>query len=376
MSKFIKQAVKDIEISGIRTFNALANHVDGVIKLTIGELDVNTPEIVKIAAIKAISNNQTRYTENKGILELRKKIAEKYKHYASDEVILTVGTTEGLGIVLKSIIDEGDEVIIPTPGYVGYLPLITLEKGIVKTINTIKDDHKITKESLLKAYSKHTKALIITNPNNPTGNVLSLPEMELIKDFVLEKDIVLISDEIYSSIVFEKEFYSFSKYPELKTNLVILNGFSKSHAMTGFRIGYVVSNIEMINHFVKVHQYNVTSTSTISQYAALEAIDVQYDSMVKSLSHKRNLVLQSLDELGFPYIPSNGAFYVFFDISKYKLSSYDYCVKLLNEFKVALIPGEYFLGNHKEFVRLSYAVSEDKLIKALELLKAFDQANS
>ena len=200
-----------------------------------------------------------------------------------------------MGIVIKSIIDNNDHVIIPTPGYVGYDPLISLENGKVVELDVTETNNIITVESLNKAYNSNVKCLIITNPNNPTGKLYTIEEMTIIKDFVLDKDILLIADEIYSDIVFEQDFVSFSTFKELKNNLVLLNGFSKSHAMTGFRIGYVISNLELINHFVKVHQYNVTSTSTISQYAALEAIDFTYQSMIDDLSIKRDLVLNKLD---------------------------------------------------------------------------------
>lgn len=372
MSRFVKEEVQNIEISGIRKFNQIASEVPGVVKLTIGELDIYSPENVKQAAIKAIEKNLTKYTKNKGIELLRKKIANKYSHYSREEVILTVGTTEGLSIVLKSIISEGDEVIIPTPGYVGYAPLITLEKGIVKEIDTTISNFKITRESLINAYTNNTKAMIITSPNNPTGSVLSDEEMDIIKDFVLEKDILLISDEIYSEIVFEKEHKSFGSFKELKNNLVVLNGFSKSHAMTGYRIGYVLSDIELINEFVKVHQYSVTSTSTISQYAALEAIKGEYKDVVEILSKRRSYVLNQLNEIGLPYIPTDGAFYVFIDVSKYDMSSEEYCLKLLHEYKVALIPGEYFLGNHKNYVRLSFAAKLEDIEFALAQMKELD----
>lgn len=375
MSKFIKQEVRNIEISGIRKFNALANEVEGVIKLTIGELDMPTPEATKIAAIKAISNNKTKYTQNKGIVELREKIVKKYNNYNPEEVILTVGTTEGLGIVLKSIIEENDEVIIPTPGYVGYKPLITLEKGKVVELDTTISEFKITKLALESCYSTKTKCIIITSPNNPTGSVLDENEIKIIREFVLEKDILLISDEIYSDIIFIQEIDSFNTYSDLKNNLVILNGFSKSHAMTGFRIGYVISSLQLINQFVKVHQYNVTSTSTISQYAALEAIDNQYVTMLEDLASKRQLVLDTFRENQIKYIPSNGAFYIFYDISDLGYTSLEYCKELLYKHKIALIPGEFFLGNNKNYVRLSYAVHIEKLEKALKEIIAFKKAN-
>ena len=375
MSKFVKKEVQDIEISGIRQFNQQASQVDGVVSLTIGEPGLAIPKSVQEATIKAVKEHKTRYTKNKGIDELREKIAEQYEHYTSEEVILTVGSTEGLGIIMKSIIEKDDEVIIPTPGYVGYKPLIDLEQGKVVEIDTTKSDYALRKEALEHAYSNKTKAIIITSPNNPTGYTLSLKEMEVIKDFVLQKDLLLISDEIYSSIVYDIEYHSFGEFKELKDNLVILNGFSKSHAMTGFRIGYVVGPIVLINQFVKVHQYNVTSTSTISQYAALKATEQEHSHLLGALRYNRSLTLKALDELDIPYIPCNGAFYVFFDISKYNMTSLEFCDKLLYEYKVALIPGEYFLGEHKDYVRLSYAGDVEEVLFAIMTLAEFDKAH-
>ncbi len=375
MSKFVKKEVQDIEISGIRQFNQKASQVDGVVSLTIGEPGLAIPKSVQEATIKAVKEHKTRYTKNKGIDELREKIAEQYEHYTSEEVILTVGSTEGLGIIMKSIIEKDDEVIIPTPGYVGYKPLIDLEQGKVVEIDTTKSDYALRKEALEHAYSNKTKAIIITSPNNPTGYTLSLKEMEVIKDFVLQKDLLLISDEIYSSIVYDIEYHSFGEFKELKDNLVILNGFSKSHAMTGFRIGYVVGPIVLINQFVKVHQYNVTSTSTISQYAALKATEQEHSHLLGALRYNRSLTLKALDELDIPYIPCNGAFYVFFDISKYNMTSLEFCDKLLYEYKVALIPGEYFLGEHKDYVRLSYAGDVEEVLFAIMTLAEFDKAH-
>lgn len=283
MADFIKEPVTEIAISGIRQFNQKASNVEDVIKLTLGELDFNTPDAIKEAVTNALNNNYTKYTENMGIHELRKKIALKYDYYHDDEIIITVGTTEGLSIIIKSIINEGDEVIIPTPAYVGYKPLITIERGIVKELDITKNNFTITKAALEDCYSPKTRAIIITNPNNPTGLILSNEEMETIKDFVLEKDILLIADEIYSQIDFEKAFTSFTKYKVLKDNLLCLNGFSKSHAMTGFRIGYILGESLLISDLLKTHQYSVTSATSISQHAAIKACDVDTSYMTDEL---------------------------------------------------------------------------------------------
>jgi len=371
MSKFVKQNLHDIAISGIRQFNQKADDIEGVIKLTLGELDFDTPTVIKEAAIAALDQNKTRYTLNAGLEKLRRKISLNYEYYRDNEIIITVGTTEALSSVIKSVIEPNDEVIIPTPAYVGYKPLVLLEGGKVVEINTILSNYRITRESLEKAYSEKTKSLLITNPNNPTGLILSDSEMELIKDFVLEKDILLIADEIYSTIDFDKKFTSFSKYKELKEHLICLNGFSKSHAMTGFRIGYMVSDELMIKHLLKTHQYSVTSATSISQHAALEACDTDTSDMIETLKHRRDFLCERLDEMGIPYIKPDGAFYVFVDISDYINSSIAFCEKLLYMKKVACIPGESFLGEHREFIRLSYAIKIEDLTEALNRIEDF-----
>lgn len=370
MSKFVKEEVKELSISGIRQFNTIANEIDGVIKLTIGELDFNTPDDVKTAAINAIKENKTRYTKNAGIDELRTAISKQYDSlYTEEEIILTVGTTEALSILIQAVIEQGDDVMIPTPGYVGYEPLIHLQQGTVSYLDMTKTDFKITKESLENQYHSKVKMMIITNPNNPTGQVLSRTEMDTIAEFVSHHDILLVADEIYSET--SEEFTSFSSYDLLKDNLIILNGFSKSHAMTGFRIGYLLAPKNLALELIKIHQYNVTSTSTISQYAALRAMDSPTDYLKETLKHRRELVLNCLDKLSLNYVPPSGAFYVFFDISSTSLNSEEFCLKFLKEHKVALIPGQYFLGNHDTYVRLSYAVDEASLLKALQQLEIF-----
>ncbi len=373
MSRFVKEEVKEIAISGIRQFNQKAEDVEGGIKLTLGELDFNTFDHIKAGVAWAAENNKTRYTPNAGLYELRKKISYRYEYYSAEEIIVTVGTTEGISIVIKSVINPGDEIIIPTPGYVGYEPLVKIEKGIVKEVDLTKSNFRITTEDLENAYSKNTKAILITNPNNPTGIVLTDEEMDIIRDFVLAKDILLIADEVYSEIVFDAQFKSFSSYPELKENMVVLDGFSKSHAMTGFRIGYVLGDQLMIKQLLKTHQYSVTSATSLSQYAALAARDEDSKVLVAELRQRRDYLCQELERLGLPFVYPQGAFYVFANISSHSKSSIAFCERLLYKYKVACIPGESFLGHHNDYIRISYALSMDELKTALERLEKFLQ---
>lgn len=369
MSKFVKDSVKNIEISGIRKFNELASTIPGVIKLTIGELDFNTPLKVKEKAIQAILNNQTRYTSNAGLESLRNKLSKNHLLFHPDEFIITVGTTEALSVVIKTIIEPNDIVIIPTPGYVGYEPLIELEGGKTSLIDTTKTSFRIQMNDLESAYSPEVKAIIITNPNNPTGIVLSKVEMDLIGEFVLKHNILLIADEIYADTA--TDFISFSSYPELKNNLVLLNGFSKSHAMTGFRIGYLAAPKYLIDHFIKVHQYNVTSAPSISQFAAIEAIKEPFSELPIELEKRREYLINNLEALGLKTSNPTGAFYLFLDITSTGLSGEEFCTRLLHEHKVALVPGEYFLGGHKNYVRLSFAADFETLKEAARRIKLF-----
>jgi len=371
MSKFIKDSLKDIAISGIRQFNQKAETVEGVIKLTLGELDFDTLPHIKEAVKWAADNNKTRYTPNAGLTELRKKISYRYPNYSHEEVIVTVGTTEGLAIIIKSTIEPGDEVIIPTPGYVGYEPLIKIENATVTEIDLTKSNFRITREQLEDAYSLRTKAILITNPNNPTGVILTQEEMDTIKDFVLEKDILLIVDEVYSEIDFYQKFKSFSTYKELKDNMLLLDGFSKSHAMTGFRIGYIIGDQLSIKELLKTHQYSVTSATSISQYAALAAHEDDSINIVNTLRERRNYLCQEFHDMNIKCVCPDGAFYVFVDISEYSKSSVAFCERLLYKYKVAAIPGESFLGHHNNYIRISYALDIEELKEAIQRLKQY-----
>ncbi len=367
---FIKERLKNIEMSGIRTFNELANNVEGVIKLTVGELDFHTPENIKEQTRRALENNHTRYTSNKGILALRSEIT-KDTMYDAEECILTVGTTEGLAVIIKSIIDQDDEVILLTPGYVGYEPLIVLEKGKCVLLNTL--THDITVENLDYLVTEKTKAILVTNPNNPTGKIFSKVEMKVIKTFVLKHHLLLIADEIYAKITFE-DYTSFRYDKDLKKQMLVLDGFSKSHRMTGYRIGYLLGDISLVRHLIKTHQYMVTSATSIAQYALLNQTKHVNKKIVLTLKDRRDLVIKTLDGLGINYIHPDGAFYVFYQIKHTGLDSLSYCKKLLYQEKVALIPGISFLGDHDDYVRLSYAVHMDELKIALARISAFEKS--
>ncbi len=365
MGKFIKNQLRKIAISGIRQFDMKAAYVDDVIKLTLGEVDFDTPNSIKDAISIAAKYNKTRYTPNAGLEELRRKISLRYDDlYNVENVIVTVGTQEGLSTIIKSVVCENDEVIIPTPNYVGYKPLIQIENGVVKEINMMPDFH-ITKEALENVYTDKTKMILLSNPNNPTGKILSREEMDVIKDFVLDKDILLVSDEVYSAIDYKGKFKSFASYPELHENLLVLDGFSKSHAMSGFRIGYILGEPLTIKELLKTHQYSVTSATSLSQYAALAAEKVDIQRILSELDKRRKYVISVLEEENIEFIEPDGAFYLFIKISPFMRSSIAFCERLLFRYKVAAIPGSAFLGDYKEYIRISYAIDMDVLKEAM-----------
>ena len=247
----------------------------------------------------------------------------------------------------------------------GYKPLIQIEEGIVKEIDMMELNFQITKESLEKAYSSKTKMILLSNPNNPTGKILSKQEMDTIRNFVLEKDILLVSDEVYSAIDYQCKFRSFATYPELYENLLVLDGFSKSHAMSGFRIGYILGEPLTIKELLKTHQYSVTSATSLSQYAALAAQEADIDWILEELDIRRKYVLEQLQKAGIEYIEPDGAFYLFIKVSPFMRSSIAFCERLLFRYKVAAIPGSAFLGNYQDYIRISYAIDMNVLEEAM-----------
>ncbi|MCX5774495.1 MAG: aminotransferase class I/II-fold pyridoxal phosphate-dependent enzyme, partial [Fusobacteria bacterium] len=287
MENRVKLAIRNIQLSGIRRFNEMAKTKKNMILFTIGEPYFNTPENVKLAGIKAIENNQTFYTQNQGMIELRVAISdfikEKYHlNYTPKEVIATVGSMEGLSTTLSTLIEADDEVIIPTPCYPGYAPLITLNGGRVVEMNTKKDGFQLTKETILSHITENTKAILITTPNNPSGCVYSKESIEVMVECVKDRDIFVISDEVYREIVYDTDsFISIGEYENIREKVIVILGFSKSHSMTGWRVGYVLADDSIAKHILKTHQYLVTSTCTISQLAAIEALKTSNRDMIE-----------------------------------------------------------------------------------------------
>ena len=345
---YVNPIIEGIEISDIRKIHERLVNYKNVINMTIGEPDIDVPQEIKESVAYHALNSRIKYSPVGGMPELREKIAKYYNeqflgNYNAQNVLVTVGSTEGLASVLKTILAKDDEVIIPTPAYVGYEPLITISEAKTKFVDLEENNFVLTKEILEKNISDKTKLIILTYPNNPSGITLAEEEMVKIVKFLKDKNIYLISDEIYAAITFEK-FTSF----ELKEQLIIINGFSKSHSMTGYRLGYIIADEKLQNQVKKVSQYNVTSASTLSQYGAIAALDKCSDTTKISEIYKKRVeyFVNGIEKLGFECLKPKGAFYVFAtykNIEKFKnMKSFDFVLDLLEKTELAIVPGITF----------------------------------
>ena len=385
MEELINKRVKEIQISGIRKFYNMTLKYPDVISLTLGQPDFNTPEHVKEAGIKAINANKTKYTENPGLLELRKEISKYIKlKYGMDydpynEIIVTNGASEGIDSTLRTILDEGSEVILPGPVYPGYEPIIKMCGAVPKYIDTRKNNFKITAEDIGKNITSKTRCIILPYPSNPTGAVLTKDEVQKIADVLRDREIFVLSDEIYSELVYDRNHFSIASIPGMKEKTIVINGLSKSHSMTGWRIGFILGPSYLTKHIVKVHQYNATCASSISQYAALEAVKNGSDdplAMKNEYKKRRDYIFNRLINMGFEVAKPDGAFYIFPSISKFNISSFEFASKLLEKQRVAVVPGDAFSSYGEGYIRLSFACSMDTLNEALNRIERFINIDS
>ncbi|MCF2719614.1 aminotransferase A [Paenibacillus sp. UKAQ_18] len=380
MEHLLNDQVKNIQISGIRKIANKVAALPGTLSLTIGQPDFPTPAHIMEAAHRAINEGRTSYTPNPGLPELREAaaafVARKYglNYRGQDEVIVTNGASEALDITLRTILSPGDEVILPVPIYPGYEPLIRLSGGIPVFADTRNSGFKLTAEVLEPYLTERTKAVILGYPSNPTGRVMSREELEAVADLLKERDLFIISDEIYSELIYETPHVSIAALPGMRERTIVINGLSKSHSMTGWRIGFTLAPAEITQHMVKVHQYNVTCASSISQYAALEALTVGVDDalpMREEYRKRRDYVHGRLTDMGIPLEKPEGAFYLFPSIAHFGLSSMDFTVKLLEEHGVAVVPGDAFSSYGEGYIRLSYAYGQDVLEQGLDKIERF-----
>ncbi|MBC1348653.1 aminotransferase class I/II-fold pyridoxal phosphate-dependent enzyme [Listeria welshimeri] len=378
MTKSIRPELHDIEVSGIRTFNNRVTGIPDMISLTLGEPDFPTPEHIKQAGISAIQENFTNYTPNAGMPELLAAASTYFKEkydlsYKDNEIIVTVGATEAISVALQTILEPDDEVILPDPIYPGYEPLITLNKARPIKIDTTETNFKLTPEKLRAHITPKTKALIIPYPSNPTGVSLTKEELLALATVLKETGIFVIADEIYSELTYHQEHISIA--PMLRDQTIVINGLSKSHAMIGWRIGFLLAPENITKEMLKIHQYSVTCASSISQKAALEAITNGKDDafqMRTEYKTRANFTQERLEKMGFTVIPPDGAFYFFVKLpDEITENSFDWAVRLAEEAKVAVVPGNAFSEKGDRYFRLSYATSFNNLAEALDRMATF-----
>ncbi|CEM62062.1 aminotransferase class I/II-fold pyridoxal phosphate-dependent enzyme [Treponema phagedenis] len=365
--------MQSIEPSGIRKFFDLIIGRDDIISLGVGEPDFATPWSIREEAWYHLEKGHTSYTSNSGLLELREAIAEYLTRYhmqydPKTEILLTIGVSEALDAVLRAILNPGDEIIVAEPCYVSYQPLAVLCDAKLIRLDTAPDNFIPTAAAIEKLITPKTKALMLCSPNNPTGAMIPKEELEKIAEVVKKHQIWVISDEVYCELNYDKEHVSIGSMPSMKEYSIILNGFSKAFAMTGWRIGYVACPAELMSLVHKLHQYATICAPIMSQYAALEGLRNGFDEVERmrtSYRQRRNLMMHELTKIGLPYIKPEGAFYIFVDIRKTGLSSEEFATKLIYDYQVAVVPGNVFGAGAEGFIRCCYATDIQKIKEAL-----------
>ena len=383
MIKSINPTVKAMKPSGIRKFFDLANTMKGVISLGVGEPDFDTPWHICENAIHSMSVGKTHYTANRGILELRQAICQfhairYHQNYDPEhETLVTVGGSEAIDLAMRTLVEPGDEVIVLDPNYVAYAPTIELAGGIpVPIVLKEETEFKLLPDELKAAITPKTKAMIINYPSNPTGGVMTKEDYEKLVPIIKESGIYVVSDEIYAELSFDQEFASLAQFDEVRDQIIVVNGFSKAFAMTGWRLGYALANKEVSDAMTKIHQYVIMSAPTQAQYAAIEAMTHGLDDVIRMRNdylNRRNLLVNRLNRMGLDTNMPHGTFYVFPNIQKTGMTCEEFCEKLLEKEKVACVPDNAF-GEHGEgFIRISYAYSIDHLKEACDRIEHFLQ---
>ncbi|WP_418789119.1 aminotransferase class I/II-fold pyridoxal phosphate-dependent enzyme [Paenibacillus agilis] len=377
----ISPVILDLPPSGIRRFFDLATEVTGIISLGVGEPDFVTPRLIRESACYSLEKGYTMYTANAGLLELREEIAAHLQnqysvHYEPrDEVLVTVGTSEALDLALRAIICPSDEVLIPEPCYVSYASCTIMAGGVPVPIRTTAEQHfQLTAEQVEAAITPRTKAIIINYPNNPTGAIMGKAELERIAAVVKRHGLIVLSDEVYDKLTYEGTHTCFATLPDMKDHTILLNGFSKGYAMTGWRLGYVCGNREVIAAMTKIHQYTMLCAPIMAQKAAIDALRRGQEdiiSMVNSYNQRRRLVVKGLSDIGLPCFEPKGAFYAFPSISHTGLSSEQFAERVLREAKVAVVPGNALGASGEGHIRISYASSTENLVEALDRIGKF-----
>ena len=381
MRNFLSDKVLEIKPSGIRKFFDIVSEMKDAISLGVGEPDFETPWHIRDEGIYAFENGRTFYTSNSGLLPLRKEISSYIErtqevYYSPEkEILVTVGGSEAIDIAMRALLNDGDEVIIPQPSYVSYAPCSYLAGGKNVIINLkAENNFKLTPEELENAITDKTKILVLPFPNNPTGAIMGKDDLEGIAKIVKEKDILVLSDEIYAELTYNGRHVSIVSIDGMKERTILINGLSKSHAMTGWRIGYACGPEEIIKQMTKIHQYAIMCAPTISQYAAVEALkngDEDVKMMRNSYNQRRRFLLDAFKKMGLECFEPYGAFYVFPCIKEFGMTSEEFATRFLYEEKVAAVPGTAFGDAGEGFLRISYAYSIEKLKIAMERLNNF-----
>ena len=379
--KILNPRVTELKPSGIRKFFDIAEQMEGVISLGVGEPDFQTPWQIRKEGIKSLEDSHTRYTSNLGMKKLRDTISDyvekKYSvsYNPDNEIIVTVGGSEAIDLAIRAVVSSGDEVIIPQPSYVCYEPITLLSGGKPVIIETkAEDNFKLTAEALREKITPNTKALILPYPCNPTGAVMEKKDLEMIAEVLKDTNILVISDEIYAELTFKGRHTSIASIPHMKERTMVINGFSKAFSMTGWRLGYACGPKELIRQIVKIHQYAIMCAPTTSQYAAIAAMtscDSMVEEMIEEYDVRRRIIVDGFNKIGLACHEPGGAFYAFPSIKSTGMKSEEFCEELLRKKKVAIVPGTAFGECGEGFVRASYCYSTDHILEALERIAEF-----
>ena len=379
--RILSDKCKEIKPSGIRKFFDIANSMEGVISLGVGEPDFATPWTIRSKAITTLQQGKTVYTANAGLLELRcaisKYLERKYglKYDPKDEIIVTVGGSEAIDLCIRAVVDPGDEVLVVEPSFVCYKPIVDLMHGVPVVIETKPEDNfKLTAEALRAKITDKTKLLILPFPNNPTGAIMTRPELEAVADVLRGTNILVLTDEIYSELSYHGKHVSIAEIDGMQERTIYVNGFSKAFAMTGWRLGYLAGPKPLVSQMLKIHQYAIMCSPTVSQYAAVDALekcDDDVQAMVKEYDMRRRYIVNAFNELGLTCFEPGGAFYVFPCIKSTGLTSQQFCEDLLYKHKVAVVPGDAFGDCGEGYIRVSYAYSLQHLKTAVEAIREY-----
>lgn len=383
MKKYIADNIVNMPTSGIRKFFDVVSTMEGVISLGVGEPDFETPWHVREAAVTSIEKGKTAYTSNQGMVPLRKAIAdylfEKYniKYHAEEEILITVGASEGIDLALRALCNPGDEVLVVEPSYVSYKPCVVMAGGVPVTVTTKEEnDFRLTVKDIEEKLTEKTKVLILPYPNNPTGAIMEKKDLEAISDIIIKNDLIVISDEIYAELTYGRHHISVASLPGMHERTIVLNGFSKAFAMTGWRLGYAAAPKIFIEQMTKIHQYIIMCAPTMSQYAGFEALisedrEEDVDIMREAYNERRRVMVDGFRNMGLSCFEPMGAFYVFPCIKSTGLTSEEFCERLLFEENVAVVPGIAFGACGEGFIRCSYAYSIENIREALERIEKF-----